>query len=84
MRSRDEHEREANEDRERGLPSMGTIGLVGDGMMAAASVYGLATSPPEPPNTDQLSDTHQSQVDRYRDSIGDASNQRDRPGTSGS
>ena len=58
-----------------------TAGLVGEALIAGATLYGQATTPPEPPNTGQLDDSQSSQHDRWRDSTNEASNQRSRPGT---
>lgn len=58
-----------------------TVGLVGEALIAGASLYGQATTPPEQPNTSQLSDSQSSQHERWRNTTGEASNQQSRPGT---
>lgn len=75
---RDKAEQAENQRRE-DERNASNLGLLGDTMMGVAAVTGLVTDPGQQPDTNSLADTHQSQVDGYRQSIGEATHDQGRP-----
>lgn len=52
------------------------IGTVGEVAMGITAMTGLVSNPVQPPSLEQLDDSRQSQLQRHRDTISEASNKR--------